>query len=186
MTLAPEHLLSIATIVAVFAGPVLAVWVTRIIDDERDIKSRKMEIFRTLMRTRKIPIHFEHVGALNLVEVEFSENQNVIAAWRSYLKNLGDELPPIEQKERYDKLVKEREALLTKLIHEIAIILKIKVQQLDILEGNYIPQGWHDDDWEQRIARRHLISVLSGRTPLAVRTDLHQTQNSPYPPPPTA
>ncbi len=158
--LSANHWFSISTIIAVVLGPILAVWITRIIDDRRAQQTRKMDIFRTLMRTRRTPIHFEHVGALNLVEVEFSENKDVVDAWKAYLKNLGEELPPLEQKDRHDKAVKDRDALLTKLIYEISVVLKFRVQQLDILEGNYVPQGWHDDDWEQRLVRRHLIGVL--------------------------
>lgn len=53
-----------------------------------------------------------------------------------------------------------------------------------ITGGNYVPQGWHDDDWEQKLVRRHLIGVLSGRVPLTVRPEVAQIENSPYPPPP--
>ena len=37
-----------------------------------------MDIFRTLMRTRLMQLDHEHVGALNLVEVEFANNTNVV------------------------------------------------------------------------------------------------------------
>jgi len=182
--LSTDHWFSITTIIAVLLGPILAVWITRIIDDRRAQQARKMDVFRTLMRTRRTPIHFDHVGALNLVEVEFVDHPKVVEAWKSYLKNLGEELPPLEQKDRYDKALKDRDALLTKLIYEVSVVLKFKVQQLDILEGNYVPQGWHDDDSEQKLVRRHLIDVLSGRAPLTIRPEMTQIPNSPYPPAP--
>lgn len=178
--------MSIATIIAVVVGPLLAVWVTRVNDDSRAEKSRKLDIFRTLMRTRKMPVHFDHVGALNLVEVEFISQEKVITAWKAYLAILSESLPPIEQKDKYDTAIKRRDASLTKLIYEIAQVLKIKVEQLDILEGNYIPQGWLDDDWEQRLTRRHLISVLSGRTAVLIRPDQTGKAQGPYPPAPVS
>ena len=95
---AGELWIGIATIAAVVIGPILALMITRIIDDQRAAKARKLDIFRSLMKTRRMPVHFEHVGALNLVEVEFIENREVIAAWKSYLSNLGEQLPPIEEK----------------------------------------------------------------------------------------
>lgn len=182
---AGELWIGIATIVAVVMGPILAVVITRIIDDQRAAKARKLDIFRSLMKTRRMPVHFEHVGALNLVEVEFIEHREVIAAWKGYLTNLGEELPPIEQKDRYDSSIQKRNSLHTKLIHEISKVLKLGVEQLDILEGNYLPQGWHDDDWEQRLARRGLLNVLYGKAPIIIQPQQPSQTQGPYPPPPT-
>ena len=46
--------MGIATIVAVILGPILAVCVTRYIDESRLKQTRRMDVFRTLMRTRRI------------------------------------------------------------------------------------------------------------------------------------
>jgi len=56
---------------AILLGPILAVLVTRFIDSRRETQSRRMEIFKTLMRTRRTPTYADHVGALNLIEVEY-------------------------------------------------------------------------------------------------------------------
>lgn len=74
--------------------------------------------------------------------------------------------------------------MLTKLIYEISKVLKFKVEQLDILEGNYIPQGWNDDDWEQKLVRKALIDVLSGRRPILFQAFNPSNNNDPYPPAP--
>ena len=182
--LSTDHWFGVATIIAVLLGPILAVQITRKIDDRRAQQARKMDIFRTLMRTRRTPLHLDHVGSLNLVEVEFANNKKVVDAWKAYLRNLGEEMPSIEQKDRHDKAVKIRDALLTKLIYEISVVLKFRVQQLDILEGNYVPQGWHEDEWEQQLLRRYLIAVFSGRVPLKIQSGIAKVENSPYPPSP--
>lgn len=179
-----EIAIAVATIIAVLVGPILAVLITRIIDDQRASKARRMEIFRTLMRTRKTPIHFEHVGALNLVEIEFANEKSVVQAWKNYLNNLGERVSDTATQDQQEVFYKKRDALLTKLIHEIAKSLKFHVEQLDILEGNYLPQGWNDDDWEQKLVRRGLIEVLHGRRALSVQPYAAQNQNSPYPPAP--
>lgn len=181
---AGELWMGISTIIAVVMGPILAVLITRFIDDQRAAKARKLDIFRSLMKTRRMPIHFEHVGALNLVEVEFIGNKEVIKAWRDYLGNLGNELPPFDQRDRYNDELKRRDSYHTKLIHEISKVLNLHVEQLDILEGNYVPQGWHDDDWEQRLARRGLINVLYGKAPIITQPHLPPQMPHPYPPPP--
>lgn len=177
--------MGVATILAVVAGPILAVVITRMIDNRRAEDQRKFDIFRTLMRTRTMPIHFDHVGALNLVEVEFIKHTDVIQAWKIYLGNLGESMPPVEEKEKFTAAQNKRNALLTKLISEIAKALKIKIEQLDILEGNYLPQGWNDDDWEQRLVRRGLINVLHSKAPIIIQTQQPQQSQSPYPPAPT-
>ena len=67
------------------------------------------------------------------------------------------------------------------MISEIAGVLKLNVEQLAILKGNYLPQGWLDEDWEQRLVRRHLLSVLSGRSAILIRPDPGATEQGPYP-----
>ena len=175
--------MGLATIVAVFLGPVFAVLAARHMDNRRADKARKLDIFRTLMRTRGLTSHWEHVGALNLVQVEFIDCPVVVNAWKAYLANLGEEIP-IEQKNRHDAFIKKRNSLLTTLIDEIAKVLKIKVTQLDILEGNYVPLGWADEEWEQQLVRRGLINVLYGRASIPIHADQPQQEQNPYPPPP--
>jgi hypothetical protein len=56
--------LGIAVVVATLTGPVLAVMVTRHIDDARAQKARRLEIFRAMMRTRNAALLPDHVNAL--------------------------------------------------------------------------------------------------------------------------
>ncbi|WP_414973764.1 DUF6680 family protein [Cereibacter sphaeroides] len=62
--------------------------------------------------------------------------------------------------------------------------VKIKVDQLEILEGNYLPQGWNDDDIEQRVARKAMIEVLGGRRPILFEVYNPRASHGPYPPAP--
>ena len=179
-----QIILSICTILAVIFGPIFAVIVTRYVDKQRASETRKMDIFRTLMRTRKLPIHFEHVGALNLIEIEFVNQTEIIDAWKKYLQNLSENPPQALSGNELQAFEKKRDSLLTKLIYEIARSLDFKVEQLDILEGNYLPRGWRDDDREQKLIRHGLIEVLQGRRPLVVQPYAHKSTQSPFPPPP--
>jgi len=43
----------ILTVIALVAGPIMAVLITRYLDDQRTYKARRMDVFRTLMRTRR-------------------------------------------------------------------------------------------------------------------------------------
>ena len=129
--------MGVCTILAIVVGPVIAVCITRKLDRDRAAAERKMEIFRTLMRTRGMPIHWDHVGALNLVEVEFIDHQDVIKTWKEYLAHLN-ERPPKEQAE-FAAFGREKATLLTALIDAIAKALGVKIAQLDILQGTTCP-----------------------------------------------
>lgn len=176
--------MELLTIAAILIGPLAAVLTTLWLERRREIYARRMEIFRTLMRTRRLPMSVEHVGALNLVEIEFSKNKEVIDAWRTLLEHFSTEhvrrqeervessSTPQEQRSRnerfYKRLADERQRLLAKLLHAIARVMNFKVEQLEIFEGGYTPQGWHDDDQEMRAARRFLLDLYLGRAALPV------------------
>ena len=160
-------LLGGATLLGVFVGPVLAVLIALYLKKRHADKERKMEIYRTLMRTRGFWDR-DHVGALNLVEVEFRNHDEVIKMWKAYISNLRKDFSNTDAN-------KERGELLTKLIYEIAKVLNIKVEQLAILKGNYVPIIWGRDEWEERVLRRGLINQLYES----------QQEQSPYPPPPS-
>ena len=64
-------LVLIATIVAIFLGPIRAVRITRKNDAEKAKRDRRYNIFHNLMRTRRIHLAPDRVTALNLVQLEF-------------------------------------------------------------------------------------------------------------------
>lgn len=180
-----EFWLAIATIIAVVLGPIFAVLVTRFVDNSRAAKSRKLDIYRALMKTRLIPLHMEHVSALNLIEVEFIDHPKVITSWKEYLSNLSEKSPPEEEREIYEQWRNKRNSLLTKLIYEISQVLKIKkIEQLDILKGNYLPQGWESDAWDKLLIRKGLVSVLLGKQSISIKAEAPQPNTETYPPPP--
>ena len=61
------------TIIAIVAGPIIAVWMTRRADERRQAYFRRLEVYRNLMLTRSVRIAPDHVRALNLVPVEFAQ-----------------------------------------------------------------------------------------------------------------
>lgn len=181
-----ELWMSLATILAIVAGPVIAVFMVRGHDKRREESRRKYDIFRTLMRTRTMPVHYDHVGALNLVEVEFIKHDDVLKAWKNYLEQLGEKVPPSEDMAGNNAILKKRDALLAKLISEIAKALNIDMEQLEILRGNYLPKGIVDYEEEQQAVRQGLINVLRGRAPIVIQAQHSPQTPSPYPdaPPP--
>lgn len=79
----------ILTVIALIGGPIMAVLMTRYLDDVRTYKSRRMDVFRTLMRTRRTPLYPDHIGALNLVEIEYADEPAVLTAWKKLFTHFG-------------------------------------------------------------------------------------------------
>ena len=177
--------MGIATIIAVLAGPILAVRVTRQIDESRLKQTRRMDVFRTLMRTRKMRLNPDHVGALNLVEIEFYGEKAVIDSWKAYWDHLQQPAPVNLTQEQQQQFFRHQEGLLTKLLHAMATSLQFKIEQMEILEGGYVPQGWIDDDQGLRIIRALVLENFNGRRGLPIVPLNTISQYSPFPPAPT-
>lgn len=172
--------------VAILVGPIAAVWVTRWMDQKREDRDRRLDTFRALMKTRRLRLSQEHVAALNLVEIEFYNEADVINAWKNYLKNLSKNLtePNITDKDRL-RHFEDQEELLTKLLHAMAKALGFSnIEQLDIMKGGYSPQGWADIESQQHLLRGMLIEMLRGNRPIPITPIVNPTGTSPYPPPP--
>lgn len=169
----------ILTLIALVAGPVCAVFITRHLDDQRAFKARRMDVFRTLMRTRRAVLSQDHIGALNLVEIEFAEDQKVLTAWKALFTHFGttqprrdeEKIEGVTEKAEIDKrneafgtrLVEERQRLLAKLLHAMAQVLGFKIEQLEIFEGGYTPQFWANIETEQDIIRKFVVDLAHGR-----------------------
>ena len=95
------ELVNVISVVGLFAGPIFAVIVGRIMEDARAQRARRMDVYRTLMRTRRAQMGVDHVGALNLVEVEFAGCSEVTIAFRG-LMTLLNELPSRHPEEVID------------------------------------------------------------------------------------
>jgi polysaccharide pyruvyl transferase WcaK-like protein len=151
-------LMDIINILAIIMGPIIAISMTRYLDKKRDIEQRKFQIFKELMVTRTTQINPEHVKALNAIEIEFYNDEKVINAWKKYFDTLHERLDPDPNMNLAFSLRKQQ--VFARLVHAIAVHLKINIEQLDILAGGYAPQGWANDENEQREIRRRFLKLL--------------------------
>ena len=114
-----------------------------------------------------------------MVEIEFSDNPEVIRTWKALFEHFGqprprhhdEELPDglgeaecLEREKRYNvRIGQERYSLLSKLLHAIGKDLGFKIEQLEIFEGGYTPQGWGAVEDEQTAVRRLFTDIALGR-----------------------
>ena len=153
--------IGIGTFVATFLGPLLAVEVSRRRDIERALYQRQLDVFRTLMRTRRRQLSEDYVNALNLIEVEFHNVGNVISCWRRFLDMVHS--PPATNSNEDLFESNRRKKIIDEMLSHMAAHLGMKIEHIPVGEGGYGPQGHVDVEREQENIRRFYNDVATGQ-----------------------
>jgi hypothetical protein len=160
---------------ATFIGPIAAVLMTRYIDQLRERGARRLWIFRTLMATRRTWLSPEHIAALNQIELDFQNATGVMNAYRMYMRHLAT---PFEPKDE-DRVAHEPQSMRTKILSAMAKTLGIRVEQMDIFEGGYVPQGHVNIEREQTAIRKLLSEIADGKRSLPIEVHPAGLQQTP-------
>ena len=168
------------TLIAIVTGPILAVVITRWFDARREKTSRRLTVFRDLMRTRATRIDPIHVGALNLVELEFYKDARVRDAYSNHIRHLNSSSP--NEIEAFHRHWRESDDLFWALMSEMANALGMKFDKADLERRSYQPEGLGRFNADQMANTRLLREMLEGRRPLPVVNGM--TAGGLYPPPP--
>ena len=159
-----------AIVLATFLGPIFAIFASERIRSRTDKDQRKNYIFRSLMATRRLAISPEHVNALNLIEVEFHKDKEVIKAWKDYLAHLNqvsDQMPNTQW-------IQIKDQKLAYLLEQISIKLKYKFTSMELFRGGYAPIGWQETEDLQRKTLHGLENLVSGKTSIPVTINNQQ------------
>ena len=114
------------------------------------------------MRYRRDPMNPNFVGALNLIEVEFSKDQKVTKAWKDLFSEFKEVWPKGLSEEQITALNAKRFEAQTRLLSAVAKNLGLSIGQLDI-QGAYSPRAWDDLEAEQTHLRQLAIEIASGQ-----------------------
>lgn len=169
---------SLATLVAILVGPIMAVVVTRKLDAQAETRRRKFELFKDLMQTRGIRLDPIHVAALNIVELEFYDHPKVRAEFKKYIEHLSSPAPNGNQDD-LNRYYDQRSDQFMELIYEIGIVLGYKFDKRELDRRSYVPKGWNDDQFMQRKNASMINQLLEGQRALPI-TNLLSRQN-PFP-----
>lgn len=82
-------LILVATILAIYYGPIRAVEAARKNDEAREKRRRQYGIFHSLMKTRRLALAPEKVMALNVIQIEFYEHPKINEVFKRYVEHLG-------------------------------------------------------------------------------------------------
>ena len=152
---------------AVLSGPIIAVQLTRFLDDRREVRNRKLQIFKTLMATRAYTMSWIHVEALNRIDLEFDKQEKseiaVIEAWKAYLDllNNSDKIPP-------EQWIVKRTELFVEMLHKMALVLDYTFDKTHIKNSSYAPIAHANLEGQLETIRREVIELLEGKRSLSV------------------
>ncbi|RUO80940.1 hypothetical protein CWI84_02170 [Idiomarina tyrosinivorans] len=161
-------------ILAVIAGPVLAVQAQKYVESIKEARNRKLRIFYTLMSTRATRLTQEHVAALNMIDIEFygknrfgKRNQsdgekNITNAWKIYNDHLNNKKPD----DRVEAWIDKGDELFTSLLYAMAQHLGYEFDEVQLKRDCYRPIAHGNIELEQHKLRQGLVDVLEGKKPL--------------------
>jgi hypothetical protein len=151
------------TITAIIVGPIAAWLLSYAINKRKEAKDRKLNIFRTLMATRSFFLRFrlEHVGVLNTIPVEFSNEEKVLKAWRDYLFTMNST-------ENNEELWRKRNDAFFELVHRISKSIGYNLDKDQIMNTSYEPSGYGDEAQDWIKVRKSLIDILDHKAALPV------------------
>ncbi len=171
------------TIIAIIAGPILAIQVQKIIERVTQRRDEKRRLFMTLMATREQQMLREHVQALNMIDIVFSgknkKNKAVVGAWTEYRDHLNEYPRELSGKELTDtektRLQSRRDSWslsgldsLSNLLEKMAASLNYHFDKVFLKRGAYTPQGYGDDEFQQYCIRKGVMELFLGK-PLPIR-----------------
>lgn len=156
--------------IAVFVGPIVAVQITEYLRKAKDIRDRKVHIFRTLMATRSAQLAPMHVEALNLIDLEFHspkrQDKRVLDASRLYMDHLRDRVYP------QDSWGTRKVELLIELLYEMSQALGYSFDKVQIKAGSYFPSGYEEIENEKHEIRKNWLNIVKGNQQLNMKAEI--------------
>lgn len=176
---------TVATIIAIILGPILAIQVQKFIERVTRERNEKRKVFMTLLTTRGRKIAPEHVQALNMIHVVYSskkekkekkEDKAVVEAWDVYRDHLFNPIAPMKLQadgkvseadekdflDRSNKWHEKSDEHLCNLLRKMSESLGYRFPELWLKKGAYTPQWYGDMDMNQMTISKGLADVFLG------------------------
>lgn len=146
-----------ANFLAIFLGPVTAVCITLWIQNRKETREAKLQLFLTLLTERKdVTFSKRAIDALNTIDVVFHDNQKVVELWHKHFALRQS--PPTQ----------ELQHTWTELLDEMAKVLRYSnLRQID-LDKFYTTQGQVEQAMIQKEIQAEWLRVLKETKCLSV------------------
>jgi hypothetical protein len=143
----------IVSIIALFVGPVTAVFITLQFQRRKEARDSKMRLFMTLMSHRRAIIALRNpdwVTALNLIDIVFSRHARVVELWHQLYAVLHTQ-PLREQESGYVYL---------KMLSAMAEVLGFRQLQQVEIDKFYLPEAYQAHLQTQTEIQTELLRAL--------------------------
>jgi hypothetical protein len=154
----------VATIAAVLAAPVVALWIGSKLQRRSEARKSKLALLATLVATRHDPISLDAIRALNLIDVTFVDDLKVREAWSKYYSVLVDSGSLNDITGTIPLQRESRRALLLEMIKSVN--WEGKISTADIIRA-YAPVAFNEqtqiDFMERRLKLSNLKQQLADR-----------------------
>ena len=148
--------ITIINVIAVLVAPVIAVVIAQRLQARSEKRQDKMKIFKTLMTSRIYGWTTESVHALNAIDIVFSDDDKVRAAWKS----LNDKYHVSSPDQQHLKKIEQAQY---KLLETMANSLGYKDKiTWETIQNPYIPDGLVNQIEAQKKSQQAYLDVLSG------------------------
>ena len=145
----------IMNFVALLFSPLIATIIGSRLQEQREKRRDKMQIFKVLMTSRVYGITYENINALNTIDIVFSDDEKVRTAWKELYEKYAIENPSELQLE---SIKKARD----KLIEVVAISLGYKdIITWECIQNPYIPKGLLINQQKQEEIQAGMLEVLN-------------------------
>ena len=144
--------LTVINTIAIIVIPLVAVELGQYLQNQAKIRDDQMWVFKTLMTYRALGWANESIYALNIIEIVFAKDKEVLEQWRICKDRLFIENPSPTD---FEKIRIEKYQLLEKM----AKALKYNISW-EIIQNPYLPQGVIDDLTKKRDFQNSQIEIL--------------------------
>lgn len=118
------------TLAALLLGPVSAVGITLWIEGRRRKRDSRLNVLRQLMATRHLPSDPVYSTAVNLIPIEFNDEQPVMVAYKAYQTAVSQ--VPGDDPEAIAQCAQNTAVKQTKMIFAIMQALKLRASEADL------------------------------------------------------
>lgn len=167
------------SLAAIILGPLVGIWVTRLIDAAGETRKQRWDVFVTLMRTKGLELTPDHVAAINMIPVLFAKHTPVISAWGELMDVLNDvQLNSDDESVRLDvnSNIKSKRS---NLLAQVASAVDAKLPDKDEHRVGYAPLAWLNEQQHTAEARDQLLRVLRGEQHIQMVAGIYQLPPTP-------
>jgi hypothetical protein len=167
----------LATLFAIFAGPVVAVAITLWIDARRKDREQKLLILRMLLATRHLVGDPLYSQAINLIPISFAGRPKITGAYKDYM----DAVRVVATPENSQSVATRSAAKQSRLIFEIARDLGYDIAESDIQIDGYAADAWIKRDLlslDSQKAMRDIAQILALQTKILMSQPLSEIEQA--------